>query len=170
MSRGFAGTCTSNSGPSNPTMPLVRAPVTRVLEWLCHFDTSRKEHVSDETAQTPSLSQRSRQLGARLRVPPAVPCRYCQLCRDPRCSLATECVSMSLTRLLRRHRSARGFPATQSKKPPCNSARWKELKRTVKSPPLCLRRECRLHSQRLWPGAQWTVAVQGDPAIAPMAP
>ena len=29
----------------------VRPPVTRVLEWYCHYDTSRKEHVSHETAQ-----------------------------------------------------------------------------------------------------------------------
>ena len=40
-------------------MPLVRAPATRVLEWCCHFDTSRKEHVSDETAQTPTINQRA---------------------------------------------------------------------------------------------------------------
>ena len=44
-------------GPSIHTMPLVYAPVACVLEWCCHLTPRAKELVSDETAQTPSLSR-----------------------------------------------------------------------------------------------------------------
>ena len=61
---------------------------------------------------------------------------------------------MSLTRPLKRPRLARGSRRHKNKKPPCNTTRWKELKRTAQSPPLCLRREWRLrHSPTVVAGS-----------------
>ena len=51
------------------------------------------------------------------------------------------------------HRSPVAHLATTHKKPPCNTW-WREIKRTVQRPPLCLRRECRLrHSPTVVAGS-----------------
>ena len=45
-------------------------------------------------------------------------------------------------------------PGDPKKKTPCSNTWWTEIKRTVQSPPLCLRRECRLrHSPTVVAGS-----------------
>ena len=105
--------------------------------------------VSDETAQTPSLSQRVP--ATQGTTPNTVGCalpgsRRPVLPVAPRQTLhfgngVSEHVLLqtALTPSL-----SQRVPATQNKKPPCNNTWWTEIKRTVQSPPLCLHRECRL--------------------------
>ena len=53
-------------------------------------------------------------------------------------------------------------PATQIKNPPCNNTWWTEIKRTAQSPPCVFAGSVVSDTpQRLWLGAQWTIAVQG---------
>ena len=80
-SHNAAGTCTSTSGPSIPTMPLVRAPVPRVLEWYCHFDTSRKRACLRRDRSN-ALNKAEGPGNSRHDI------RYCRLCRA-RVKLAT---------------------------------------------------------------------------------
>ena len=105
--------------------------------------------VSDETAQTPSLSQRVSATqgttpntagcalpGSRLPVLPVVP--------RPTLHFRNGVSEYVLQQTTQTPSLSQSFPATQNKKPPCNNTWWTEIGRTVQSPPLCLHRECRL--------------------------
>ena len=125
---------------------------------LCHGKLSATRAVSDETAQTPSLSQVPASRGATANTAGCASPGTARCCRLRPLSQRSEHVLLqtALTPSFRQR-----VPATQNEKPPCNIAWWMEIKRTVQSPPLCLHRESSPNPQRLWPGAQWTVAVQG---------
>ena len=104
--------------------------------------------VSDETAQTPSLSQRVPATqgttantagcalpGSRLPVLPGAP--------RPTLHFRNGVIEYVLLQTTQTPSLSQRVPATQIKNPPCNNTWWTEIKRTVQSPPLCLRRECR---------------------------
>ena len=91
---GTAGCAVTTRGLKAPLGALPRESNTWAQHSLnaagtCHFDTSRKEHVSDETAQTPSFGQRVPATRGTTANTAGCACpghdfRYCRLCRDPR--------------------------------------------------------------------------------------
>ena len=131
-------------------------PVVIAVSWVGEHDHHGEpaQHVvtgavSDETAQTPSLSQRvpatrgatANTVGCALSgsgrpVLPVAP--------RPTLHFRNGVIERVLLQTALTPSLSQRVPATQNKKTPCNNKWWTGIKRTVQRPPLCLHRECRL--------------------------